>query len=344
LLWWLLSRAGPIESPALREGVLSFVPALREGILPFVRIRPCSSFRHRCGSRRAPYLLAVFGAVLATLAATPESATAGAWTQARGSLYNRTSSNRYTSEDEFDVDRKRHQLPFHGEFVDLNFTDYIEVGATDRFTVFGSFVAKRLRSENDIRETKSWGIGDIDLGVRAKLLEGPSGVVSLQALAKLPTGYDKAALLPLGTGEPELEGRLLYGRSLWPLVPGYCGLEAGFRRRSGRPEDEFRYLAEIGSDLGASFYVRAKLDGIHGLETGNATDASGNPTVRNSYDLGTLDVTAGRRLGRHLAVEAGFAPGLYGRTTSAGSTLNFAVVFTLMGLFAARGPGGGAAE
>jgi hypothetical protein len=286
----------------------------------------------------------VFGVALAIAVATPDSATAGAWAQTRGSLYNRASANRYTSTEQFDLDGESQALPFHGEFVDTNLLDYFEVGVTDRFTLMGSFVVKWLRSENDIRATKSWGIGDMDLGVRAELASGSKGVVSVQALTRFPTGYDEGSTLPLGTGEPELEGRVLYGRSLWPFVPGYCGLEAGYRARAGKPEDEFRYLVEVGSDLGAGFYARAKLDGIYGLETGVTNDPSGNPTVRNSYDLGTLDVTAGRRIGRQFAVEASFVPALYGRTTSAGSTLTLAVAFTLMGLFAARGAGDAAAE
>ncbi len=284
----------------------------------------------------------VLGAAIALGVGTPGPVLAGAWTQAKGSLYNRASFNRYTSEEEFDVDGERQQLPFHGEFTDMSFIDYLEFGVTDRLTAFGSGVAKRLRSENDIRITKAWGIGDVDLGLRTKLLDGSSGVVSTQFLARLPSGYDENELLPIGSGEPEFEARLLYGRSLWPHVPGYCGLEAGYRWRSGVPEDEFRYLVEAGSDLGAGVYFRTKLDGVHGMKTGVATDASGNPTVRNSYDLGTLDVTAGRRFGSRVSLEAGFAPGLYGKTTSAGSTLTFAVAFTLTGLFAARGPGGGA--
>ena len=286
----------------------------------------------------------VFGAALAIAVTTPEIATAGAWTQSRGSLYNRASANRYASTEQFDLDGESQLLPFHGEFEDRNLTDYFEVGVTDRFTVLGSFVAKRLRSENDIRQTKSSGIGDVDLGVRAKVADGSEGVVSVQLLSRFPTGYDEQSTLPLGTGEPELEGRVLYGRSLWPLVPGYCGLEAGYRARAGAPEDEFRYLVEVGSDLGAGFYARAKLDGVYGLETGVTNDPSGNPTVRNSYDLGTLDMTAGRRFGKQVAVEAGYAPALYGRTTSAGSTLTLAVAFTLMGLFATRGAGDAAAE
>jgi hypothetical protein len=277
---------------------------------------------------RVTRIAALLAAMLATL---PDPALAGAWTLARGALYNRTAANGYGSDEEFDVDGNREELPLDAEFSDVNFVNYLEFGITDRFTAFSSLVVKHLQSENAVRVTKTWGIGDADLGLRGMIVQGRQGVLSAQALARIPTGYDENELIPLGSGEPEYEGRLLYGRSLWPLIPGYCGVEVGYRWRAGTPEDEFRYLAEIGSDLGKGFYFRSKLDGILGMETGSSFDASGNPTVRESYDLGTLYATLGRRFGT-LSLEAEYAPSLYGTTTAAGSTLSLAVSFTLTGL------------
>ena len=275
-------------------------------------------------------------AILAILfAALPDSAFAGAWTLARGALYDRMSGNGYGSDEEFDLDGNRDDLPLHAEFAEVNFINYLEFGITDRFTGYGSLTVKSLRSENDVRTTKTWGVGDADLGLRGMIVQGRQGVFSAQALARIPTGYDENEAIPLGSGEPEYEGRLLYGRSLWPHIPGYCGLEAGYRWRTGSPEDEFRYLAEIGSDLGKGFYFRTKLDGVHGMETGTALDLSGNPTVRESYDLGTLYATLGHRFGT-MSLETEYAPSLYGATTSAGSTLSIAVSFAVTGLLGAR--------
>ncbi|HET9888524.1 MAG TPA: hypothetical protein VFR10_13535 [bacterium] len=277
--------------------------------------------------------------LVATHAALPRLAFAGAWTLARGALYDRVSGNGYNSDEEFDLDGNREDLPLEAEFKDVNFVNYLEFGITDRFTAFGSMTVKHLQSENLVRITKTWGIGDADLGLRGRIIQGKQGVFSAQALARIPTGYDENDAIPLGSGEPEYEGRLLYGRSLWPLFPGYCGAEAGYRWRTGTPEDEFRYLAEIGSDLGKGFYFRTKLDGIMGMETGTVLNASGNPTVRESYDLGTLYVTAGHRFGT-LSLEAEYAPSLYGTTTSAGSTVSLAVSFALTGLLGVPSPAG----
>jgi hypothetical protein len=267
--------------------------------------------------------------VLTGLPTIPGLANAGAWTREQGSLYARLSVNRYTSDREFGADSRRARLPLEGRFSDTNLGSYVEYGLTDRFTAVASFSVKSLESDNVVRVIETRGIGDVDLALRSRLLEGRAGVASVQFLSKIPSGYDVDVNLPLGNGETEFDLRLLYGRSLPSGLPGYFGLEAGYRWRSGAPSDEFRYLVEIGSDLGGDFYARSKLDGIRGRRNDAAVDESGNPTVRATADLGVLDLTVGRRLGTLFSIEAGFAPALYGRTTTSGSTLSLAVAYTL---------------
>lgn len=274
----------------------------------------------RVGASAAVSLLAVL--------LVASQATAGAWTQEKGKFYNRASVNRYFSDEEFDAERERKPFPTHGELADLNFSNHLEYGLTDRFTGIGSFTVKSLRNEDDVRLMRSFGIGDVDVGLRTKLAEGSVGVTALQLLSKIPAAYDVDVDLPLGNGEYEFAAHLLYGRSLWPILPGYCGLDIGYRWRNGDPNDEIRYLAELGGDAPGGFYLRGKLDGTRGRTNGPQFDNNGNPTVRNSADLGALDLTLGRRFGAHAALEAGFVKGLYGRNTTAGSTLTLALAYS----------------
>ena len=252
------------------------------------------------------------------------SALAGAWTQERGSLYSRASVNRYGCDQQFDDDGATGNLPLEGEFADLNFGGYLEYGLTSRLTAVTSFSLKSIRSENLVRIVESKGLSDIDLALRGRLLSGSAGVTALQLLAKIPSGYETDVALPIGNGETELEARALWGRSLWPLVPGYAGLELGYRWRDGDPADALRYLVELGGELRAGFYTRAKLDGTAGLGEDERFDLNGNPTVRKSFDLGILDLTLGGRFNPHIALEVGVAPALYGRTTTSGTTLTVA--------------------
>jgi hypothetical protein len=72
----------------------------------------------------------------------------------------------------------------------------------------------------------------VDLGLRYKLLDNTFGIVSTQALVKIPGPYDRSDPLPLGNGQFDGELRLLYGRSLYPLLPAYGNVEIGYRWRA----------------------------------------------------------------------------------------------------------------
>jgi protein XagA len=260
-------------------------------------------------------------------AASPRAVHAGAWTQPHGRLYARLSANRYFADQDYGTSGRTTPFSAHGEFTDLNVAQYIEYGVTNRITAVASLAYKSLRDRNGDGVSKAWGIGDIDLALRGKIAEGRAGVVAVQFLAKVPKAYDADAILPLGNGQYDYEARLLYGRSLWQLFPGYCNFEIAHRWRDRAPSDEIRYLAEVGSDFGRGFYGRSKLDGIRSRNNGLGLDTSGNPTARNNYDLTKLDLVVGRKLGARWSVEAGFAPSVYGRTTAAGSTISAAVSY-----------------
>ncbi|MFN8548782.1 MAG: hypothetical protein U0527_12655 [Candidatus Eisenbacteria bacterium] len=256
------------------------------------------------------------------------SSQAGGWTRERGTFYSRTAANRYQADREFDGRGDRRDLALEGEFRDLNLSTYFEYGLTDRLTAIAATSIKSIRSENLVKVVETKGLSDVELALRTALARGTYGVTAVQALVKIPSGYDPKVELPIGNGEGELDLRGQYGRSLWPVIPGYCGLEVGYRFRGGKPANELRYLAECGSDLGGGSYVRAKLDGIRGQRTETIYDSNLNPTLRGSSDVGALDLTAGLKLGTRLAVEAGYTTALYGRTTTAGSTVNVALAWT----------------
>lgn len=264
------------------------------------------------------------GAVLALWAGP---ALAGAWTQGKGVLYDRIALCGYRADREFDGDGDRRDLAHGGTFTDVNVSNYLEYGLTDRVTGVASVPYKVVRKDDDTRETTSWGVGDIDLAVKVKAAEGAFGVVSAQGLVKIPEAYDEDDDLPLGNGQYDLEARLLWGRSLWPALPGYAGLEVGYRWRLDDPSDEVRYLVELGGDVTRRLYVRAKLDGTYSMDNGRRRDEGGNPTARNNYDLGKLDLTLGWRLNDRWALEAGFAPELYGQNTAAGASACLALAY-----------------
>lgn len=254
---------------------------------------------------------------------------AGAWTQQKGKLYDRLSVNYYFADDEFDGNESRTDFSLNGKFKDAHVSNYIEYGLTDNITLINSLFYKRIEKEDDLEKTTTYGIGDIDLGLKYKLAEGKWGVLSAQALAKIPEAYDKNDKLPLGNGQYDIEARLLYGRSLWPYIPGYCNFELGYRLRFDGPSDELRYLVEFGMDITKSMYGRVKLDGIYSMNNGSKFDISGNPTITNNFNLGKLDMTVGYKISKRWGLEAEYTPEIYGKNTAAGATYSFAVVYQI---------------
>ncbi len=253
---------------------------------------------------------------------------AGAWTQERGKSYHRFAVNYYLTDQEFDNGGDSRDMARNGEFRDFNLNYYMEYGIFDQLTVLGSVYYKDIRKDDDYMTYDTNGIGDMDLGLRYRLYSGDAGIFSIQGLAKTPECYDGNDALPLGNGQSDYELRLLYGRSLWPFIPGYMNLEAGYRWRVGAPADEFRYLVETGSELGMDFYARAKLDAIIGMKNGDTgVDASGNPTSTLEYDLTKLDLTVGRRITKALGLELECTPALWGKNTAKGATWTFALIF-----------------
>ena len=194
---------------------------------------------------------------------------AGAWTAKQNAFYEKLAFNYYYSHETFDSTGSRGGTPNGGKFTDYNISNYFEYGLLDNLTVINSLTYKWLENEDSTSRTKGIGLGDIDLGLRYKLLDSDKiGIVSTQLLVKIPGAYGRNDPLPLGNGQFDTELRLLYGRSLYPLIPGYGNAEIGYRWRADGPSDEVRYLIEFGVDITKSIYTRAKLDGTLSVDNG----------------------------------------------------------------------------
>lgn len=252
---------------------------------------------------------------------------AGAWTMQKGKLYDRVAGNVYFADDNFEKNSRRTDFPANGKFTDINLSNYIEYGLTDSITLINSLVYKRIENENDTVKETTYGVGDIDLAARYKLYDGTAGVLSTQGTVKIPEAYDKNKALPLGNGQYDAELKLLYGRSLWPHIPGYCSAEIGYRWRFQDPADELRYLVEFGMDFTKALYGRIKLDGIMSMDNGKKTDVSGNPTTTNNFDLGKLDIALGYKFTPAWGMELGYTPAIYGQNTAAGATYTIAATY-----------------
>jgi len=267
-------------------------------------------------------------AALLLVALSASAGMAGAWTAKQHAFYEKLAFNYYYSHETFNQTGSRGATPNNGTFSDYNISNYFEYGLFDNLTLINSLAYKWLENEDNSLRSRGYGLGDVDLGLRYKLLDSDRiGIVSSQLLVKIPGPYDRKDPLPLGNGQYDTEVKLLYGRSLYPWIPGYGNLEIGYRWRAEDPSDEIRYLIEFGVDITKDLYTRAKLDGTLSVDNGKKRDGNGNPTATNNFDLGKLDLTVGYKVAPNWGLEASYVPSIYGQNTAAGATYTLALYF-----------------
>lgn len=257
-------------------------------------------------------------------------ADAGAWGMPEGKLYDKLSANYYEADQYYDDTGERRSFPYDGRFTDLNVSNYIEYGVTDSLTLIGAIAIKKIERQDRFATTTTVGVGDVEIGVKAKLGERSYGVLSHQLTIKAPGLYDKKSRLSLGNGQFDAEYRVLLGASLWRFFPGYANVEAGYRYRAEAPSDEFRYLAEIGGEMTDASYARAKLDGVVSMRNEDqVTDLAGNPTTVYRFNVIKLDMAIGYQLSGTWGVEAGYTASLNGENTADGVTWSLGITYQI---------------
>ena len=257
----------------------------------------------------------------------------GAWTPGAGKAYLKLASNHFSSNANYNGDGDLID-PFadiegsFSKFTDDHLSFYGEVGLTDRLALTGSLAYKEIKQRTktaffDVAvENNGWA--DVELGLTYQSTTGKH-VFSVAGLAKLPYLYDEDEFFPLGNGQEDFEGRLLYGTSLNRWF--YAGLEAGYRFRLDEPSDEIRFQGELGGSL-ARVYARTKYRGIRSqgdLETGNSL----NPILNPSFDLDEWELTAGVRVLKNWYVEATWTDTVAGKNVAGGELVQVAVVLQL---------------
>lgn len=191
------------------------------------------------------------------------------------------------------------------------------------------------------------GLADLELRLRWRLLRNPA-VVSLAIGGKFPLGYDMDQdsigslsagglglgpspvdgvagadnKVPLGTGERDVDIRLLVGKSLYPL-PGYLTSTVGYRKRGGAFSDEFFYGLEAGITY-KSLLVKGV---VEGMRTMGDCGAMGQGGLVGDQDI--LKVAPGLiwSLSKHLEIGVDLFHIASGCNTAAGTTYAVGLAF-----------------
>jgi len=237
--------------------------------------------------------------LLGLIMLVPTPAFAGAWTAEKGTNYLKGAVNYFETSNRFGDEG------VFENFRNTNFNVYWEHGVRDDLTFFATGSLTDLENRSD--------------GVEPYL-------------------YDEDSELPLGNGQEDFEGKILFGKSFGDL--GYGGLELGYRVRTEDPVDEFRFLVEYGFDVSDKVYLRTKLDGIHAAGSSDILDnnttvdtdnpffieAALNPQLPLEFDLGRLEYTAGYKINDTFGAEITGTTAIYGDNTLSGTNIQFAIV------------------
>lgn len=269
----------------------------------------------------------------------PRLVLAGAWTQPKGTIYQRLSYDYYSTDENFgsgggydDAARRRDS---RYKFISRVIAWYGEAGVYDNLNLNWNLIHKdmawtkeKISSGKRVKGSTHNCPGDLELGVKYSFLNGPSAL-SAQFIFKSELFYDKNETIMPGTNQSDYEIRLLAGRSLWPF--GYLNLETGYRWRTQAPADEFRYLLEYGLSW-KRLYGMLKLRGVLSADNADMPDGSlsgtykYNPSLGLEYDLGALEFTFGGRLPMGFALEGRFSQDIYGKSVAKGYTLGIGLV------------------
>ena len=191
------------------------------------------------------------------------------------------------------------------------------------------------------------GLADLELRLRWRLLRNPA-VVSLALGGKFPLGYDidqdsigsldagglglgpspvdagagADSKVPLGTGERDIDMRLLVGKSLYPL-PGYLTSTVGYRKRGGAFSDEFFYGLEAGVT-----YNRLLVKGVvEGMRTMGDCGAMGQGGLVGDQDILKLAPGLIWSLSKNLEIGVDLFHIAAGCNTAAGTTYAVGLAF-----------------
>ena len=190
------------------------------------------------------------------------------------------------------------------------------------------------------------GLADLELRLRWRLLQNPA-VVSLALGGKFPLGYDidqdsigslgagglfgpspvddgagADNKVPLGTGEKDIDMRLLVGKSLYPL-PGYLTSTVGYRKRGGAFSDEFFYGFEAGVT-----YKRLLVKGaVEGMRTMGDCGTMGQGGLVGDQDILKLAPGLIWSLSKHLELGVDLFHIAAGCNTAAGTTYAVGLAF-----------------
>ncbi len=177
------------------------------------------------------------GLCLGLVLLSPSPVLAGAWTLPEGKGQVVVTGTLSTADKEFNGSGSARATPRYDKF---ELQGLIEYGATDRLTLIASPSLQYVDIEGSTGGQRT-GLGYAEFGGRYLLMQSDSWVLSGQTTLRVPGTFEKTNPAAVGYADPEIDARVLLGRSFsagpWPA---FIDLQLAQRFRTGDPPDEFR--------------------------------------------------------------------------------------------------------
>jgi hypothetical protein len=231
----------------------------------------------------------------------------------------------YSQSDQF-YDETGNEVTFgdSAEFRDFTNSLYLEYGIRDWMGLVLSLPIKALQKDFGGSEPtlNTTGFGDFTLGLRFRTLQYPL-VVSLQGEAAIPTGYNTSLVdPPLGDGVFNFAGRILAGRSLYPLR-GYVQAGLGYRLRGKNASIDTAFSNQLLYNAEAGYWFFNKLLLI-GRWAG--TKASGGDE-KFKQDFFGANLSLQYRVSQFVNLSAGFFQPVGGTNNDSGTRFLLGISF-----------------
>ncbi|WP_181120274.1 hypothetical protein [Xanthomonas arboricola] len=298
-------------------------------------------------ARRVPVAALSALALSCLMAALPDTAVAGAWTQPQGDTLVIVKALHSDGRGWFDDSHHRttfgdgQQFDGNGRSRQDQLNVYVEHGLTDKLSFIGNFYFTEVGFSNyggnGRTRTSTTGLADQEVGLRYALPSAQEDVwrSSVQALVSIPAYGRSKTYHPnnpeansdpaLGLGDYGLELRYSRGRG-YTLGGrnGYVDLGGAVRLRGSAASDEVRVDASTGLSLTPSWLLLGEVNVIQGLGNGrNNFDVPGSAggvgfvATGTNYDLTKLQLSTLYTAPGGSQWQVGYQQPVMGRNTAA---------------------------
>ncbi len=258
------------------------------------------------------------------------TATAGAWTQKKGSGYYKVDYRYLSGTKIYDSVGVKESIP---KFTDVTIGIFGSYGITDDLTTFVNFnafktvsldsLSSAFGSDNDVKN-----IGDLDIGFKYRLANFGKTVISVKLILGLPTGLSTPdGGLWTGSGNFNQLLGLEVGHSFYPL-PIYLSGGIAFNNRTSGFSDEFKYIIEGGYKFTKELSLTLRFHGVVSFKNGDPSVKGGFGIFSNNQEYIAYNAALVYNISDSFGINGYYESGTNGKNIISAPVFNVGIFIT----------------